>query len=104
IMSETEEVFQKFKSDNNVLPATELKKIRKNKKNNFQVNSGLIKFSTIHSYKGWEAKTLFLIVNYYKSMEDVYKELIYTGFTRCSNNLVILNINDTSLDSFVNEL
>jgi len=104
IMSETEEVFQKFKSDNNILPFTELKKIRKNKKNNFQVNSGLIKFSTIHSYKGWEAKTLFLIVNYYESMEDVYKELIYTGFTRCSNNLVILNINDTILDSFVKEL
>lgn len=104
IMSETEEVFQKFKSDNEKLYDLELKKIRKNKKNNFQVNSGSIKFSTIHSYKGWEAKTLFLIVNHYESMKEVYQELIYTGFTRCSNNLVILNINDNVLDDFVKEL
>lgn len=80
IMAETEEVFQKFKSDNEKLYDLELKKIRKNKKNNFQVNLGSIKFSTIHSYKGWEAKTLFLIVNHYESMKEVYQELIYTGF------------------------
>lgn len=104
IMAETEEVFQKFKSNNEKLYDLELKKIRKNKKNNFKVNSGSIKFSTIHSYKGWEAKTLFLIVNHYESMKEVYQELIYTGFTRCSNNLVILNINDNILDDFVKEL
>ena len=29
---------------------------------NFWNNRGLVKFSTIHSFKGWEVDTLFLII------------------------------------------
>ncbi len=36
--------------------------------------------------------------------EVIRPELIYTGFTRCMNNLVILNIDDEQLDSFINKL
>ena len=82
---------------------SEIEIIRKNKKLHFWMNSGTIKFSTVHSFKGWEIKTLFLIVE--KGNREVIRpELIYTGLTRCMNNLVILNIDDEQLDSFMNKL
>jgi len=81
----------------------EIEIIRKSKKLHFWMNSGMIKFSTVHSFKGSEIKTLFLIVE--KGNREVIRpELIYTGFTRCMNNLVILNIDDEQLDSFINKL
>jgi hypothetical protein len=80
----------------------EIDKIRKNKKLHFWMNSGMTKFSTVHSYKGWEIKTLFLIVQK-DTLEATYRELVYTGFTRCMNNLIILNINDTKLNDFMNK-
>lgn len=105
IMSETKEVYDKLHSNSEYRNVkNEIEKIRKNKKIHFKVNSGLIKFSTIHSFKGWESKTLFLIVNLNNTMEGAYKELIYTGFTRCTDNLIILNIKDEKLHSFINEL
>jgi ATP-dependent exoDNAse (exonuclease V) alpha subunit len=67
------------------------------------MNSGLTKFSTVHSYKGWEIKTLFLIVQK-DTLEATYKELVYTGFTRCMNNLVIIDINDIELSAFMEKL
>ena len=67
------------------------------------MNSGLTKFSTVHSYKGWEIKNLFLIVHK-NALESTYKELIYTGFTRCMNNLVIIDINDNELSTFMSQL
>ena len=67
------------------------------------MNSGLTKFSTVHSYKGWEIKTLFLIVEK-DTLEATYKELIYTGFTRCMNHLVIIDIDDDELSTFMDEL
>ena len=36
--------------------------IRNNKKFNFWINTGNIKISTIHSFKGWESDTIFLIL------------------------------------------
>lgn len=105
IMSETKEVYDKLNLDfkfRNI--KNEIEKIRKNKKIHFKINSGLIKFSTIHSFKGWESKTVFLIANLNNTLDEAYKELIYTGFTRCTDNLIILNINDDKLHSFVNEL
>lgn len=70
-----------------------IEKIRENKKYNFWNNTGTIKFSTIHSFKGWEAGTLFLIIH--KGEEHLYNttfnELIYTGLTRSKHNLIIIN-------------
>ena len=81
----------------------EAKDIRKNKKMHFWMNSGVTKFSTIHSFKGWEIDTLFLVVQ--KGVfESSYKELIYTGFTRCMRNLILVNIGDKELSSFINQL
>jgi len=81
----------------------EIEKIRKNKKLHFWMNSGITKFSTVHSYKGWEIKTLFLLIQK-DTFEKTYKELIYTGFTRAMNNLVILNIDDLEFDKWISKL
>lgn len=67
------------------------------------MNSGVTKFSTVHSYKGWEIKTLFLIIQK-DTIETTYKELIYTGFTRCMNNLIIINTDDSNLDNFMKNI
>src|SRR5690606_8663352 len=105
IISESKEIYDKLHSNSKYRNVkNEIEKIRKNKKIHFKVSSGLIKFSTIHSFKGWESKTVFLRVNLNNTVEGAYKELIYTGFTRCTDNLIILNINDDKLHSFVNEL
>ncbi|MFV0157114.1 AAA family ATPase [Empedobacter falsenii] len=66
-----------------------LKLIRDNKKVNFYLNSGTIKLSTIHSFKGWECKNVFLIIENLNS--ENFEELIYTGITRCKENLFIIN-------------
>ena len=57
------------------------------KKQMFYPNSGKIKFSTAHSFKGLESKTVFYI------MEDSDEpELVYTAVTRSSENLVIFDV------------
>lgn len=78
-----------------------IERMRKNKKANFWMNRGTIKLSTIHSFKGWESPTVFLVIeNDVKSQsvlngrlqpEDFADELIYTGLTRCRNSLFIIN-------------
>ncbi|MBS9766109.1 MAG: AAA family ATPase [Flavobacteriaceae bacterium] len=69
-----------------------LEMIRKNKKIHFHMNSGTIKLSTIHSFKGWESQTLFLIIERkFSQMEMTFDEILYTGITRSKANLVIIN-------------
>ena len=62
----------------------EIVNLRKNKKIGFNLNSGVIKLSTIHSFKGFEAHTVFLIIN-----EHDCEEMIYTGITRAKFNIMI---------------
>ncbi|WP_163392970.1 nuclease-related domain-containing DEAD/DEAH box helicase [Enterovibrio norvegicus] len=69
----------------------ELERARRMKKNHFYANSGLIKASTIHSFKGLESKTVFYLMD-----EKDTPELIYTSITRASENLVILDKSDTN--------
>lgn len=105
LMSETKEYYDHLKEANGQTKKfyNELETIRKNKKLHFWMNSGITKFSTVHSYKGWEINTLFLIVQK-DTLESTYKELVYTGFTRCMNNLVIIDIDDIELQEFMDEL
>lgn len=63
---------------------SDIEKIRKNKKCGFNQNSGVLKVSTIHSYKGYESPTVFLIIN-----EEDSPELVYVGITRAKFNLVV---------------
>lgn len=83
-----------YKSDiemirNNVLSA-DYEFIRKNKKMNFWMNCGMLKISTIHSFKGWESRTVFLIVEDEVAQAE-FDELLYTGITRAKENLVVIN-------------
>jgi hypothetical protein len=71
-----------------------IKNVRDNKKVNFWFNRGTLKLSTIHSFKGWEANTIFLILEPRYQNSDFtfsFDELIYTGLTRSRKNLIILN-------------
>jgi len=44
-----------------------------------------MKLSTLHSFKGFESPTVFVLVN-----ELDGPELVYTGLTRSKENIVIL--------------
>ena len=64
----------------------EIDRVRRVKKNHFYANSGNIKISTTHSYKGLESKSVFYIM-----LEDDEPELVYTSITRSTENLIILD-------------
>lgn len=71
----------------------------------FWANSGVMKISTIHSFKGWEVQTLFLILEDERDASDydegiVTEELIYAGITRCRGNLVVINIGNQKYHEF----
>lgn len=83
-----------YKSDiemirNSVLSA-DYEFIRKNKKINFWMNCGMLKISTIHSFKGWESRAVFLIVENEVAQAE-FDKLLYTGITRAKENLVVIN-------------
>ncbi len=70
------------------------------KKKGFNLNSGVMKLSSTHSFKGFESPLIFLIVNNNDS-----PEMIFTGLTRAKENIVIyLEINSTYLDFFSKHL
>lgn len=77
----------------------EIENIRNNKKIHFWMNSGLVKMSTIHSFKGWEVPTLFLLLD---TLNDRFPkhELIYTAITRSRFNLVVLSIGSQIYSEF----
>ncbi len=70
--------------------------IRNFKKSNFNIYADAIKLSTIQSFKGYEAETLFFII----TEEDINDETIYTAFTRVKKNLCIINIANEKYDEF----
>ena len=61
------------------------KLVETSKKYGFNLNSGVMKLSTIHSFKGFESPTIFLLVREQDSVE-----MVYTGLTRARENLVVL--------------
>ena len=109
-MFESQEIYEKLKNpSNNEYGNLELKKIRDNKKFHFWMNPGTVKLSTIHSFKGWEIDTLFLIIeNDYddENSESRFSidELIYTGLTRCRNNLIVVNISNQRYHKFFSKI
>ena len=65
----------------------DIERIRRAKKNHFYANSGLVKLSTVHSYKGLESKTVFYVMD-----EKDDPEIVYTSITRASENLIIFDL------------
>lgn len=85
------EELQAFKKDFGPKRQTNnLKMIRKNKKIHFYMNSGTVKLSTIHSFKGWESETVFLILENF-NFKMTFDEILYTGITRTRANLILIN-------------
>lgn len=86
----------------------DLDRIRRAKKFHFWNNPGIMKFCTIHSYKGWEVGTLFLLVgtNLIEDPEEENKEeyisdeLVYTAITRCRSNLIVIEIGGNKYENF----
>lgn len=72
---------------------SELERFRRAKKLHFYMKTGTMKLSTIHSFKGWDIPTLFLLID--ETQTDEYgftsHEMIYTALTRARQNLVIIN-------------
>ncbi|WP_342804463.1 UvrD-helicase domain-containing protein [Alteromonas sp. M12] len=87
---ETKEAYESLR-----IGRSEIEKIRSNKKYGFNLNSGVLKISTIHSFKGYESPTVFLIVN-----ELDNAELVYVGLTRAKFNLVVFVIKNSKYSNF----
>lgn len=82
-------------------------KLRDNLKRHFVMNTGLIKISSIHSFKGWETDTVFLLIEgEIEGMSNTFTtdELIYVGLTRAKRNLIILNLDNSKYGEFFEEL
>lgn len=77
--------------------------IRRNKKLNFIMDCGMLKISTIHSFKGWESRAVFLIIEEGLNPADS-DELIYTGITRATERLSIINFGNENYDRILKPL
>lgn len=87
IAFESEEEFQELNDryqDDPIDAKKQLKRLRNNRKLFFQLNSGYLKLSTVHSFKGMEAKTAI-----YVAMKSDKVEMIFTGMTRGKENCLI---------------
>ncbi|KIM07081.1 MAG: hypothetical protein KU38_11180 [Sulfurovum sp. FS08-3] len=73
----------------------EIESIRKQKKIGFNHHSGKLKIATIHSFKGYEAKTVFLILD-----ENDSNEIVYTALTRSQYNLVVFTLRNSKYNDF----
>ncbi|MCP3169729.1 AAA family ATPase [Myxococcus qinghaiensis] len=72
-----------------------IERLRRCKKMIFAQNSGLIKLSTTHSFKGHESETIFCILT-----PDDTATMVYTGITRAQKNLVIFDVEGGRYESF----
>lgn len=101
----------KNKSKNVIYFERDLEDIRRAAKTHFTTNINAIKFSTIHSFKGWESKNVILLLQpemeddekfegYYIKARENTPALIYTAITRARNNLFIINLGNKKYDSF----
>lgn len=78
----------------------ELNKLNRREKVFFYAKSGKTKFSTVHSFKGWESDTIILIIDKNKGGYSGSEEIIYTGLTRAKSNLFILNMGEPKYHKF----
>lgn len=75
--------------------ASEIEKIRRRKKTFFFQNSGLIKLSTVHSFKGLEAEAAFFLI-----LPSDTPEIVYTGITRAKKHLAIFDVEGSQFNRF----
>jgi hypothetical protein len=106
LLDNEKEAYNKFKSDLNVITNGDtIKNLRNNKKLHFYMNSGTVKLSTIHSFKGWESETVFLIIEKnHSNVETTFDEILYTGLTRSRKNLILINFGNEVYDLKLKEI
>ena len=80
-----------------------LKEIRDNKKIHFWYERGTLKLSTIHSFKGWECETIFLILENF-NFQMTFDEILYTGSTRSRANLILINYGNNDYHNKLKQL
>ena len=91
----------------------DLEEIRRAAKTHFTTDCNEIKISTIHSFKGWESKTIILILQPEMQPDETFEgykiqerentpALIYTALTRAKCNLFLLNLSNPNYHSFFN--
>lgn len=114
---ETKEEYDqiKEKKGNFAQMALDLKAVRRVSKVHFTTDTINLKFATIPSFKGWEAKNVILLL--LKDVDDIknceedgfliqthgnIEALIYTAITRARENLFILNLGDEKSHQFFN--
>ncbi len=110
---ETDEQYRKLKQSQTSpsLFQKDLKEICRAAKTHFTTDIDAIKLSTIHSFKGWESKSVILIMQpemqengtydgYYIQERENTPALIYTALTRAKCNLFIINLGNPKYDTF----
>lgn len=110
---ETAEVYQDIYGQNSLSSVMQvtLMNIRRVAKTHFTTDCDELKFSTIHSFKGWEAKNIILFLQpereeneklegYYIAPEENTPPLVYTALTRARNSLFIINIGNETYHHF----
>lgn len=96
---ETEEAFlkllERYEDEKDPRLEAILETIRSSKKFAFHSNSGKMKLSTVHSYKGLEAPTLFYLLS-----ESDHEEIVYSAITRAKYNLMLFLPSDSDFNQF----
>lgn len=77
-------------------PKKDSKKYDSQAKPDFTMYGDKLKFSTIDSFKGWEAENVIFIL----TPNCKKAELVYTAITRAKEKLIILNCGNLEYDSF----
>ena len=95
--SETQEEYdmllnERYHSAEDIRFKEALKDIQRAKKQYFSMNVDGLKLSTIHSYKGWDAENVLLIIESHVGSEFLSPQNIYTGITRARNKVLIVNL------------
>lgn len=92
---ETKEEYEELRKQGLLETRDNIDQIRRAKKSGFWLNSGMMKLSTVHSFKGWEIHTLFLLID-----DKSTNELVYTGITRARQNIIIINLGNSEFSHF----
>jgi len=73
----------------NIMDVFSIGPVGRLKKITFKINSPYLKMSTIHSFKGWEARNVIIVTPNNKSIHSH----LYTALTRVRENLIVVNQN-----------
>jgi superfamily I DNA/RNA helicase len=76
----------------------DLEKRKHRNKKAFWLGDSRLKICTYHSFKGWEARHVILLVPEKWDLANDLDSLVYTAITRTRENIIVLNCNDKYTD------